>query len=903
MTLLARLRSWLRAITRRQSLEQRMQLEMQTHVELYEADLRRGGLSAEDARRRARAAFGSAEAHKDECREAFGLRLLSDLRADVVYAARHLRRSPGFTMVAVGSLALGIGANTAIFSLIDMVMLKTLPVQDPASLVFVDTRGGVSGGRSGPPYPCFELLRDRAQSLAGIAAFSASLFKVTIDGAPEEVRGQYASGSYFDLLGIRAAHGRLLTPLDDSEFERGGPAGAVAVISDSFWRRRFAADPGVLGRTIQVGTQWVTIVGVSQPEFFGLQVGTPIDLTIPMMLAGRTLRYRGMWWMSAVGRLRPGATAEQARAEVDSLYRTYMTDNDMKNLLQPGSFEGIALVPAGRGLNELRRQFSEPLVIVMAIVAVVLLIGCANVANLLLARASARRGEMSVRLAIGASRARLLRQLLTEGAVLVFAGSLAGLLVAQAGVSFLVSLFGDGRTGIILEPRFDLRVLTFTAAAALVSVVLFSVAPALHATRVDAAKPGDTKTSPSRSRIRFGQSLVVIQVMLAVALLCGATLFLRTLHNLNTVEAGFTRDGVLTMQVAATMPVGWTMPKTPDERRQEFARLGGMWEDLSARVALLPGVSAPAVATMMPLTGRDRGVSIAIEGVPIPRGRRGIHINHVTARYFETLGIPLLSGRFFAAQDRASSTRVAILNEHAARLYFSDANPIGQRIKFPGQYLEDSYEIVGVVRDVRYVDLRTPDETMAYIPMEQAFEPNTNAMVLMRADRDAAVLVPLVRSAAREAIPGGFVTRIATMNDRMERSLLRERLLSMLATFFGALALTLACIGLYGVMSYAVVRRTREIGIRIAVGAGHGSVVWLIVRETLWLVLAGLALGTATAVVASRYVGGQLFGVAPGDPLAMSAAIALLLAVTLVAAFLPVRRATRIDPVQALHYE
>jgi predicted permease len=877
-----------------------MRLEMETHLELLEADLRRRGFSSAEAHRRARAEFGSLEARRDECREAFGLRLMSELRADISYALRLLRRSPGFACVALVSLALGIGANTAIFSLIDMLMMKTLPVRDPASLVFIDTSGGQSGGTSGPPYPLYELMRDTNRFLSDVAAFSEDRFKVTIDGASERVRGQYASGNYFELLGIRAVHGRLLTPADDAEFGRGGPEGAVAVISYNLWRQRFGLDPSVLGRTIQVGRQWVTIVGVTPPEFFGLQVGSPIDLTVPMMLAGDYVQSKGTWWMSAVGRLRERASAEQARAELDILFDGYMREIGME---RGGHFSGIALVPASRGLNGLRRQFSEPLVILMAIVAVVLLIGCANVANLLLARASARRGEMAVRLAIGASRGRLVRQLLTEGSVLVTIGAIAGLALAQLGVSFVVSLFGNGGTGILLQPRFDLRVLAFTAGVAVVTVILFSVAPALHATRIDAAKPGDTKASMGRPRIRLGQSLVVLQVTLAVALLCGAALFLRTLHTLNTIDAGFQREGLLTLQVESTMPPALTAAATADDRRKGYAQIGAMWNDLAARVAGMPGVTFASVGTMSPLTGRDRGVRIAIQGASVPDQQRSIHLNQVSAGYFDALGVRSASGRLFTPQDRAGSLRVAILNETAARAYFPDVSPLGRQINFPGQRVEDEYEIVGVVRDVRYASLRRPDDRMAYIPIEQAIDPIGALMVHARSNTDPAVLVPLIRSAAREAVPDGFLTRIALMEQRVEASLLRERLLSMLATFFGGLALALACIGLYGVMTFAVIRRTREIGIRIAVGAPHTSVVWMMVRETLMLVVAGVALGTVAATAASRYLSAQLFGVTPGDPIATGTAIGLLLAVALASACVPARRASRIDPVVALRHE
>jgi predicted permease len=836
--------------------------------------------------------------------KSFGLRLADELRGDVSYAIRLLRRSPAFTIVALLSLALGIGANTAIFSLIDTVLLKTLPVEDPQRLFFVDNSGGKSGGSNGPPYPCFERLRDHNRFFSAIAAFSPRRFKVTIDGVPERVRGQYASGSYFGLLGVRAIHGRVLTPADDAEPGRGGPDGPVAVISDAFWARRFDRNPSVVGKSIQVGAQWVTIVGVTPPGFSGLQAGSPLDITVPMMLIEQGLQSTQSWWMSVIGRVAPGATVEQARADLHSLWDAYMTDVG----LPPGSrareyFSGIVLVPAARGANGLRRTYSEPLLIVMGIVGVVLLIGCANVANLLLARATARQNEIAVRLAIGASRGRLIRQLLTEGIVLVLLGAAAGWLFARWGASFLVAVLAGPAQNVIVEPRFDLRVLGFTAGVAIATALLFSLAPALRATHVDAAKPGsDVRLTP---RNRLGGALVVSQVMLSVLLLCGAALFVRTLYNLKAVDFGFDRGGILTMQVEATVPERIITPKAPAEIRADHARLGAIWRGFMERVQQLPGVSSAAIAAgMSPLTGSIRGIKIEIDGsAPGPVKDRGIRINHVTDRYFETTGIRLLAGRLFTPRDQAGSLRVAILNETAARAYFGTESPLGRRVSFPGQRVPDPSEIVGVVADARYQDLRTPDSQMIYVPVEQAIDPITDVNVFVRGAGDLTRLVPSIRGSVAETVPGGFLSGITTIEQQVNMSLVRERMLALLATFFAGLALLLACIGLYGVMAYRVARRTREIGIRIAIGARQQSVVWLMVRETLLLVAIGAALGTLASLGVNRFITAQLFGVTPRDPAALAVALALLGCVTLIAGYIPARHASRIDPVKALRAE
>jgi predicted permease len=903
MRALKTIRLRLRSLFRGDRVEQDLSDELRDHLERQvEVHLARG-VSAADAHAMARREFGNVPLIQERARDTWGVRWFEALVGDVRYALRSMRRARLYTAVALLSLSLGIGANAAIFSLIDHVMMKSLPVEEPARLFFIDNSGGKSGGVSAPPYPAVELMRERNRFLSGIAAFTADQFKVTIDGVAEDIRGQYASGNYFDLLGVRAVHGRMLTPVDDSVFERGGPEGAVAVISHALWRRRFGMDPGVVGRRVTVATTPVTIVGVMPPGFTGLQPGLPIDITVPMMVAGSRVRARTLWWFSAVGRLKPDATVEQARADLHALWDGYMTDVGQPPGKRNAYFTGVELVPAARGLYGLRRDFGQPLGILMAIVTSVLLIGCANVANLLVARGSARRNEIAVRLSLGASRARVVRQLITEGAVLVALGSMAGLAFGRWGVAFLTGMLVPAGQGRVLEPAFDWRVLAFTALVAAVTTLLFSLAPALHSTRIDAAKPTATGLTGAPAPRRLRQTLVVVQLALSMALLAAAALFLQTLTNLRDVDMGFRSTGVLTMQVEATLPRVTEEPRTP-ERRLAHARVGAIWEGALARVRQLPGVTSAGVGGMSPLTGRDRGVLIQVlSGPRLADEDRSIHVNQVSAGFLETMGIEVVSGRTFTSGDRGTAARVAILNASAARVYFPDGKPLGGRIGFPGQTVEEPYEVVGVVRDARYETVRKPDERMAYLPVEQSLEPLTNVVLAVRGSGGAAQLLAPVRKTMAAAVPGGFVSRIATMDERLEAALVRERLLTLLAAFFAGLALILSGIGLYGVMAYGIIRRTREIATHIAIGATHASVAWMVVREVVVLVSFGAALGAAAALAGGRFVRSQLFDVAPGNPAALGAATLLLIAAATAAAYFPARRAMRIDPAVALRME
>ena len=896
MSVLWRWRAWWRRLRRRGDLEREMRQEMQMHLELLEADLRASGATPAEAHRRARAAFGSVEATKDRVRTVLGLRLVDEVRADAGYALRLLRRSPAFTVIAVLSLGLGIGANTAIFTVVDTVLLKALPVHEPRTLFFVDNSGGKSSGASGPPYPCFELLRDRNTTMAGLAAFDEARLKVTIDGQAEEMIGQYASGAFFEVIGIAPHYGRLLTPQDE----------LAAVISHRLWQRRFMGDPSILGRTIQVGAREVTIVGVTPPEFFGLQRGSAPDVIVPITLSENNLRARQLWWFSVVGRLKPGVAVEQARTELHGLWDGYMTD-----VGQPREkrtyFSGIELVPASHGLAGLRRQLSELLLITMAIVGLVLLIGCANVANLLLARVSARHNELAVRLAVGASRGRIMRQLLTEGVVLATCGAAAGLIFAKWGVSSLLAILARAEDGRVIETAFDWRVLAFTAAAAMVSALLFSLAPALQVLGIDAPRPPSSGVTDLRiGKGWLGQSLVLVQVVLSITLLSSAAMFLRTLQNLHAVDTGFEARGVVSMAVQTTLPrpARTAAKPAPAEIDAYHASLGAAWRGMIDPVTALPGVTAASVAVMSPFSGNDRGAHIAVSGrEPLSEDDRDIHFNHVTEGFFDTLGIPVVAGRAFTARDRAGAPRVVILNHTAAQTYFADQNPIGRRVSFPGQPVEDEYEVVGVAGDVRYVSARDRDERMVYIPIEQMVDPVRGAVVVARGFGGLPPPLAPLRDTVMSRLPGGFVPRVEMVSEMVDASLTRERLLSILATFFGALALLLACIGLYGVMAFGVVRRTREIGIRLAIGASKWSVTRLILRDTMAVVAIGAVLGAVVATIAGRFIQAMLFEVTPNDPIAVATAIALLVIVAAGAGYLPARRAARVDPVIALRYE
>ncbi len=854
--------------------------------------------------------------------------LLQDLR----YAIRILRRSPVFTAVAVLSLALGIGANTAIFTLIDTVMLRLLPVKDPEQLVIF--------GRMFP-YTRFEQFRDRNEVFSGMFAICA-LDQVSIGGSgaatasgatPEKVSGRLVSGSYFPVMGVNALLGRTLTPEDD-RVPGGHP---VAVISHGLWKRRYGMDPSIIGSTINLGAGrlvWgaamnapeaapgekarpegtaFTIVGVMPPEFFGETIGDAPDFWIPMMMQAQVmpgknwLTRRNVGWVRIVGRMKPGMTSTQAEAQINVLFKQLLTQEIGSKITEEQQRFirelKLALVHGGRGFlreehgkNSMAsiREFKDPLLILMVMVAVVLLISCANVANLLLARSVARQKEIAVRRSLGAGRMRLVRQLLTESVLLALIGGAVGLLFAAWGSRLLVTLV----SGLLSSPlavtfRPDAQVLAFTGLVSLLTGILFGLAPAFHAMRMNPGPVLKDCAGVTGGRRRYGlrKLLVVSQVGLSLLLLMGAALLVRTILNLRGVDVGYARENLIMVRID---------PATSGYTDSEIPRLA---EDLRQRFAALPGVRAVTYSENGLFNGPESMGPIIAEGyTPQSEGDLLARFDHVGPGYFSGIGIPLLLGRDISERDSANSPRVTVINEAMARFYFQDSNPVGKRIFWLPRNRQ-SVEIIGVARNVQDHSVRWSPMRRFYVPFSQSIERLTTVIFEVRTASAADSVVPLLKREMQTVDSFIPILGIQTLEQLMDRSFLLERIIARLAGIFGLLALLLASLGLYGVMSYAILCRTNEIGIRMALGARSGGVTLMILRESMALVLAGIALGIPAGLAATRLISRWLFGLKANDPWAIAAAVVLLLVISGVAGYLPARRAARIDPMIALRHE
>ncbi len=733
---------------------------------------------------------------------------------------------------------------------------------------------------------------------SNISRFDVSFDEPGSGGGAEKAVGQLVSGDYFSVLGVPAVAGREFSAEDD-KVPGGRP---VAVMSYRYWKRRFALDPGVIGKTMRLNKTRFTIIGVTPPEFFGEAVGVSPDFWLPMMMQAQVIPGRSYLrdpetlWLQIVARLKPDISQQQAEAGINVEWQQTLAAQAGAERLTPERRrdlldQRIALHAGSRGVSTVRQQFSEPLLILMAVVGLVLLIACANVANLLLARAAARRREIGVRLALGAGRLQLIRQLLTESVLLALLGGALGLLFASWGSHLLLVLVSNGSTVIPLDLHPDGRVLGFTGAVSLLTGILFGLAPALRATAVDLTFAIRDRQAGGR-RHRLGKALVVSQVALSLILLIGSGLFVRSLRNLLAVDLGYSREGLLLIRI------------DPVAAGYGHSQIPGLYRQLLERIAAIPGVRGASLSHNGLFSGSDSVDPISVEGYTPPNGKNlQARYDQVGPNYFSALGIPMLKGREIGPEDTENSPRVGVINESLARFYFPDTDPIGKRItdEFPSTRAD--FRVVGVVRDVKNNGLRRQPPRRFYVPFFHPIgQPDTANLVIRTAGGQQAVLAAIRREvqAVSKDLP---VLSARTLSELVDQSLIQERLITVLSSFFGAVAALLASIGLYGIMAYAVARRTNEIGIRMALGAQKGDVIRLVLQETLLLVLSGIVLGVPAALAAARLVSSRLFGLTPADPLTITAATLLLLAVAVLAGYLPARRASRVDPMVALRYE
>jgi predicted permease len=919
MDWLLRIARKLRLVAGGEEFSRDLEDEMAFHRDQVARDLIADGLSPREARQAAARHFGNAAHLRDQSREAWGWQPLEHLLQDVSFGLRTmLRRSPILTLVAVLSLALGIGANTAIFSLLDAILLRSLPVAAPQQLVLFG-HGLWVGSTNGMPnkswelfsYPWYREFAKKTDVFSGVTAIDSIEFGThgSFAAGPRQlVRADLVSGSFFNVLGVHAMLGRMLDDNDD----RAPGAGPVAVASYAWWTRQ-GRDPSVLGKTIRIENTDYTVIGVSQPGFFGVTVGQAPDFWIPLSMEKEIspgwngLEDKDFQSLYIIARLKPGVQIAQAAASTNTLFRQiirgqYLSAHPTAKELEDLHRAQIDLTPAARGFSQLRLEMSLPLEILMTVVALVLLIACANIANLLLARGAARSREIAVRMALGASRARLIAQLFTESALLAIAGAVLGIALAwKAGDLFLrLNSGGDQPPPLNVTP--DLRVLLFTLFITLATALLFGIAPALRATRpslTPSLKEGRGIASAS-ARNRLGRSLIVAQIALSVVLLAGAGLFLRSLLKISSVDTGFDKRNVLVFgldEYAAGLG--------------QDARLNQLQQAIEDRVQALPGVRA-ASFSMFTFNEGEWSDDLTVQGVPrTEENSQDVLYNTVGTEFFSTFGLPLVAGRVFDAQDREHTPAVAIVNETLARRFFPNGSALGHRFGLGNDPAHAAdFEIVGVVKDAKYVSLSEGPHMAAYFPWQQHIQYFSNLSV--RYSGSPAAVIAEVRSAIPQINPGVIVSNVASLGEQVDASIGNQQLIAQLSAFFSLLATFLVCIGLYGLMSYAVARRTSEIGVRMALGAGRFRVQWMVLHEILSLAALGLVIGIPVALLGMNLVAKLedphlisriLFGVGPNDPLALTAAGLLMLAVSALAGYLPARRASRIDPMIALRDE
>jgi predicted permease len=886
-------------------LESDLDAELRGHIDALTAENIRRGMSREEAGRTARREFGGVEQIKESYREQRGLPFFETLVQDLRYASRMLVKSPGFTAVTILTLALGIGANTGLFSLVNSVLLGNLPVRNPQELVVIKyTDSRTQEAEEDFSYPMYQAMRDKNTIFANVLTRSGVSFNASYGGQSEHAGGEMVSGNYFETLGVQPFLGRLIGPEDD----RIPGAHPVAVLSYGYWQRRFGSDPAIVGKDIILNNNPIRVIGITPPRFYGTEMAQNPDIRVPMMMAtvfrpvpANRLQNPRHRWMTILARRKPEVSIAQAQVSLDILYHQVLgaelqelgssiNAHDKERALA----SGIQLAPGNQGFAHLRVEMERPLLLMFCVTGIVLLVACANLANLLLARNAKRKQEISVRLAIGAGRGRLIRQWLTESLLLAVLGGCAGIVVAYWAKTALIGFLPADFSANLQAPM-DLRVLGFALLASLVTGLLFGLAPALQLsqTGVSLALRNEAPSIASSERLfSLRSALIFLQVALSLPLLIGAGLFLHSLRNLRGVNTGFVKENVF---LATLNPA---MNGYPQER------IKSLYDHLLSRVRTLPGVRASSLTTSSVISGGWDQEGVKVEGYqPGPDENMSPNAAVVSPGYFATLGIPFVAGRDFAEQDTASRPKVVIINEMMAHYFFGTKDPLGKKIGTDDNpKAPPDREIVGVVKDAKYVRLSEARRRHFYAPMAQE-ERLFDMTLQVRTADDPEKIGDLVRVQIHDLDANLPLYATTTLEIQIDNSLTQERLLTWLSSLFGLLAMLLASLGLSGVVAFSVACRTREIGIRMALGAQPGDILRSVVSRMAVLVAAGIAVGLAAAYGLSRLLGSMLYEVGSADPFSFAGACLLLGVVAALAAYLPAQRATQVDPVVALRYE
>lgn len=914
MSVRSRVRTWWTAIFHAAELDWQMREELQFHIEAQAEAFERQGVSREEALRRARAQMGSAAAVRENARAAWGTRWLDELRGDVKYALRVLRKSPGFAVIAAGSLALAIGANSTIFAVGKQILFGRVTVPHPEQLRLLEWVGegnvmsmmsmwgefepAPNGKGTLAPifsYPVYEYLRGTNHELEDLAAFAEDSMNATVHGEAQRAVVAMVSGNFYGQMQVRVQLGRPIQPSDD----RQGASSAVAVISDGLWQREFGRSPDVLGKVIRVNQQPMTIIGVNPRGFTGVKGAQESpDLFVPIAAQpvvdpkGKTVLLTDptFWWVHIVARAKPGVTEQAAQSalagRLDAAVRATMAVKAGETLPK------LEVMDGSRGLHMSDSFLRKPFYVLFVLTALLLLLACANVANLLLARGTQRQREIGVRMAMGAGRLRVMRQLLTESLLLATLGGAGGLILSDVGRNLLPRLLNNPWNRSEIPVLFDWRVLGFTIAVTFGAALLFGVLPAWLSARHElSSQLKENARQATRRRTAWsGKGLVAFQIALSTILVIGAGIFLRTVTQLNSVDLGFQPDHVMVFDI------------NPPRSRYGNGKDVLLHEQLEEKMAALPGVESVAPAAVPLAAGSMSNSTFIPENESAHAGgQTADDINVIGRNYFQTMRIPIVAGRGFGAQDTASSVKVAVINQALARKDFANVNPIGKRFK-TDEPKDEWVTIVGVCADTRYAQLRETPPPVFYLPYFQ--QPEVGGMTYqIRTHLSAAALAPELRRIVQQADPDLPMVNIRTEREQMNANMQMELALATMTSAFGILALLLASVGIYGIMAYAVTQRTNEIGIRLALGALPRQVRGMILRESSWLTAAGLLVGLAGALLLTRLVKSMLYGIAPDDPTTLSAAVLLLLGVALAASWIPARRAARVDPMQALRHE